>query len=281
MVEERHSCRRPTTQDEHERWRGMLTASERFTRPKPIVLAERWRRYGRDRERVVRDELVLAYSPLVKHVAGRMAASMPAHVELADLISYGLGGLIDAVERYDPARGVTFENFAGLRIRGAIVDVLRTQDWVPRAVRQEARAVEQASLALVTRLQRLPTEPELAVELGLDAAGLDDALQRIATSQTLALDEPRGPGGDITLLDSLLDPAAPDPAVTSAGLELRERIAAAVALLSGRDQTLMGLRYHQELTFAEIGQVLSLTQSRVCQLHAKCVLQLGALLGSG
>jgi RNA polymerase sigma factor FliA len=260
----------------------MLSSGERSIPPKPIVLAERWRHYERDRDRDVRDELVLAYSPLVKHVAGRLASGMPAHVDIADLIAYGLGGLIAAVERYEPARGVSFENYAGLRIRGAILDGLRSQDWVPRAVREEARAVERASLTLLTRLQRLPTDPELAAELGFDAAALDASLHRIATSQTLALDEPRRSGaeavGEVTLLDSLTDPAAEDPAKTSADVELRTRIAAAIALLTGQEQTLMGLRYHQELTFYEIGQVLSLTESRISQLHARCVLQIGVLL---
>ena len=128
----------------------MLSAVATSPAPKAIVLAEHWRRYRRDGEREVRDQLVLAYSPIVKHVAGRIAARMPPHVDLADLVAYGLAGLIEAVERYDPARGVQFESFASLRIRGAIIDAMRSLDWVPRAVRDEARELERTSADLLS-----------------------------------------------------------------------------------------------------------------------------------
>jgi RNA polymerase sigma factor for flagellar operon FliA len=261
----------------------MLSAAIRSSAPKTIVLAEHWRRYRRDGEREVRDQLVLAYSPIVKHVAGRIASGMPPHVDLADLVAYGLAGLIEAVERYDPARGVKFESFAGLRIRGAIIDALRSLDWVPRAVREEARELERASADLVVRLQRLPTDAELATALGVDAAELDARLQRSANAQLVALDEPWGAGGagsaPATMLDVLADPSAGDPADLSDRADLADRVAGAVLQLSGREQTILALRYHQDLTYAEIGEVLEVTESRVSQLHAKSMLNLHVLLG--
>jgi RNA polymerase sigma factor for flagellar operon FliA len=262
----------------------MQSMLERSHPPAEIVLAERWRAYRRHGDRHVRDQLVLAYCPLVKHVAGRIASKMPAHVDLADLVAYGLAGLIDAVERYDPVRGVKFESFAGLRIRGAIFDALRALDWVPRAVRTEGRDIERANAALLVRLQRLPTAEELADELGLDAGALAAGLDRIARSHMVALDEPWHAGGGgseasaVTLGESLADPSAPDPAASTGDAELQDRVEDAVAQLTGREQTILALRHHQNLSYGEIGEVLSVTESRISQIHAKSLLQLRALL---
>jgi RNA polymerase sigma factor for flagellar operon FliA len=261
----------------------MLSTVSRSRAPKAIVLAERWRRYRRDGEREVRDQLVLAYSPIVKHVAGRIASRMPPHVDLADLVAYGLVGLIDAVERYDPSRGVKFESFAGLRIRGAILDAMRSLDWVPRAVRDEAREFERTSADLLVRLQRLPTDEELAVALGLDAEELDALLLRVANSQMVALDQPWGFNGSdsapTTMLDFLPDPSASDPADICDRADLEDQVAAAVLQLSGREQTILALRYHQDLTYAEIGEVFDVTESRISQIHTKSMLNLRVLLG--
>jgi RNA polymerase sigma factor for flagellar operon FliA len=261
----------------------MLSTVSRSRAPKAIVLAERWRRFRRDGEREVRDQLVLAYSPIVKHVAGRIASRMPPHVDLADLVAYGLVGLIDAVERYDPSRGVKFESFAGLRIRGAILDAMRSLDWVPRAVRDEAREFERTSADLLVRLQRLPTDAEISVALGLDEAEYDALLLRIANSQMVALDQPWGFNGTdsapTTMLDFLPDPTANDPADVSDNADLADRVAAAVLQLSGREQTILALRYHQDLTYAEIGEVFNVTESRISQIHTKSMLNLRVLLG--
>jgi RNA polymerase sigma factor FliA len=261
----------------------MLSAVASSHAPKAIVLAEHWRRYRRDGEREVRDQLVLAYSPLVKHVAGRIASRMPPHVDLADLVAYGLAGLIEAVERYDPARGVQFESFASLRIRGAIIDAMRALDWVPRAVRDEARELERTSADLLVRLQRLPTDAELATALEIDGEELDARLQRAANAQLVALDQPWGFNGSdaapTTMLDFLPDPDAGDPADISDRAELADQVAAAVRQLSGREQTVLALRYHQDLTYAEIGEVFDVTESRISQIHTKSMLNLRVLLG--
>jgi RNA polymerase sigma factor for flagellar operon FliA len=261
----------------------MLSTANRSEPPKAIVLAERWRRYRRDGEREVRDQLVLAYSPIVKHVAGRIASRMPPHVDLADLVAYGLVGLIDAVERYDPARGVKFESFAGLRIRGAILDAMRSLDWVPRAVRDEAREFERTSADLLIRLQRLPTDAETAEALGLDTEQFEALLLRVANSQMVALDQPWGFNGTdtapTTLLDFLPDSGATDPAEISDRADLEDQVAAAVTQLTGKEQTILALRYHQDLTYAEIGEVFDVTESRISQIHTKAMLHLRVLLG--
>lgn len=260
----------------------MSTLAERTQAPTGVLLAEQWRRYRRDGERRVRDELVLAYCPLVKHVAGRIVSGMPPHVDIADLIAYGLAGLVEAVERYEPDRGVQFETYAGLRVRGAIIDALRSLDWVPRAVRDEGRAIEHASADLLVRLQRLPTDAELAEELALDESQLDASLDRVARSRMVALDEPWYAGGGetsvMTLGDSLPDPNADDPSALATASDLPERVAAAVLELPAREQTILALRHHQGLSFVEIGEVFSVSMSRISQIHAKTMLQLRAML---
>jgi RNA polymerase sigma factor for flagellar operon FliA len=257
----------------------MVATAKRSAAREKIHLAEQWRRFGRTRDLEARDQLILAYSPIVKYAAGKIASRMPAHIEVADLVSYGLGGLIDAVERFEPDRGVKFESYAGLRIRGAIFDELRTLDWVPRSVRAEARKIDTAMGELSTRLQRTPTDDELAAKLSMDTAQLDAALQRVADSQMIALDEPwGGPSGlQPTRLEALHDEDAVDPAASAIATEQRGHIAEAVKQLPEREQTILALRYHQELTNSEIGEILGVSESRVCQLHAKAVLRMRAL----
>jgi RNA polymerase sigma factor FliA len=251
-------------------------------RRKRIVLTESWRRYKKTGDQQSRNQLILAYSPIVKYTAGRIASRMPAHVELAELISYGLGGLIEAVERFEPARGVKFESYAGTRIRGAILDELRSLDWVPRAVRREAREIEKATADLSGRLHRMPTDAELAAEMSIETEALDASLQRVADARMLALDQPwdirAADGVETTLLQTLPDTHAVDPAASADAADLRDRIADAIEHLPEREQLVLGLRYHQELRLAEIGEILGVTESRISQLHAKAVLQLRALL---
>jgi RNA polymerase sigma factor for flagellar operon FliA len=260
----------------------MLSTGERSPATKTIVLAERWRHYRRERDRVTRDQLILAYSPLVKHVAGRIVSRMPAHVEVADLVSYGLGGLIEAVERFDPDLGVRFETYASTRIRGAIFDELRRLDWVPRAVRDEARDLDQASAALVTRLQRLPTDDELAAEVGIDAAELDARLLRVSVTHVAALDQPWGTigpdGAEATLLTTLIDQGAADPAQRSNHRDLRRRIGEAVRQLPERERLILALRYEEDLNLSEIGAIVGLSESRICQIATKTIIGLRTLL---
>ena len=247
-----------------------------------IVLTETWRRFGRDGDRTSRNQLILAYSPMVKYLAGRIVARMPAHVDVADLVSYGLGGLIEAVERFDPARGVKFEVYASTRIRGAIFDELRSLDWVPRSVRREARKIAQVTAELSAGLHRMPTDAELAAEMSIDTDELDASLQRVADARMVALDQPWDAGGadgfETTLLQTLPDPDAADPAASAAVEDLRQRITDAILDLPERERLVLGLRYHQEMRLAEIGEILGVTESRVSQLHAKAVLQVRALL---
>ena len=221
---------------------------------------------------------MVAYSPLVKYVAGRMGSGLPAHVEEADLISYGLVGLISAIERYEPEREIKFETYAIPRIRGAIIDELRALDWVPRSVRARAREIEKANVKLEHRLQRAPTDEEMAAELGIEVDEFQESLIQISNSTIAALDElwtvSDSSGDQVSLLDTIQDPSAPDPAKVMDATDLKDRVADAIARLPEREKLVIALYYYENLTLREIGEVLGVTESRISQLHTKAVLRL-------
>jgi RNA polymerase sigma factor for flagellar operon FliA len=248
------------------------------TNVKAIELKDLWRRYRTAGEPKARERLVVAYSPLVKYVAGRMASGLPTHVEEADLISYGLIGLISAIERFDLEREIKFETYAIPRIRGAIIDELRALDWVPRSVRAKARQIERANVKLEHKLQRPPTDEEMAAELDMDMEQFLEALIQISNSTIAALDElwtvSDSSGDQISLLDTIQDPGAPDPAKAADATDLKDRVADAIARLPEREKLVIALYYYENLTLREIGEVLGVTESRVSQLHTKAVLRL-------
>ena len=251
------------------------------TSVKAVELRELWRRYKDEGDEQARERLVVAYSPLVKFIAGRMASGLPAHVEEADLISYGLLGLIGAIERYDLEREIKFETFAVARIKGAIIDELRSLDWVPRSVRARAREVEKARTPkLEGTLQRAPTDEEMAEKLSITVDEFHDTLLEIANSSVLALDDlwtfadPEGGGGQISVLDTIQDPSAIDPETEAHTSELKDRLADAIESLPDRERLVIALYYYENLTLREIGEVLGVTESRVSQLHTKAVLAL-------
>jgi RNA polymerase sigma factor for flagellar operon FliA len=222
--------------------------------------------------------LVVAYSPLVKYVAGRTAAGLPQHIEEADLVSYGMVGLISAIERFDPSREIKFETYAIMRIKGAIIDELRTLDWVPRSVRSRAREVERANAKLEHTLQRAPTDNEIAVELDISVDELNDSLIAISHASMVALDElwsvSDSSGDQVSLMETIEDSRAPDPAKALDMGDLKDRIAESIARLPEREKLVIALYYYENLTLREIGEVLGVTESRVSQLHTKAVLRL-------
>jgi len=248
------------------------------TNVKAIELKDLWRRYKGDGEAGARERLVVAYSPLVKYVSGRMASGLPAHVEEADLISYGLLGLISAIERFDLSREIKFETFAMTRIKGSIIDELRSLDWVPRSVRAKAREIEKANAKLEHQLHRAPTDAEVAKELDMSLEDFNEALTRISNSSVVALDElwtlSDASGDQVSLLDTIQDPDAVDPAHAMDVTETKDRLADAIARLPEREKLVIALYYYENLTLREIGEVLGVTESRVSQMHTKAVLRL-------
>jgi len=225
-----------------------------------------WDAYLTEPTRPVRDRLLVHYTPLVRAVAHRTAAGLPTYVDIADLIQSGVFGLIDAVERFDPERCPRFESYAAQRIRGAILDELRAQDWVPRTIRGRARELERAQERLEARLRRGATDRELAGELGVlprDLRGLTQHTQLVSVE---ALDEASG-----GLSEMLADDAAPDPMAVIQARETFRQLSVAVAQLGERDRLVVRMYYLENRTLAEIGRSLGVTESRVCQLHTRLV----------
>ena len=240
-------------------------------------LAELWQEFKRSGGTEARERLILHYAPLVKYVASRVATGLPASVEQADLVSYGMFGLIDALEKFEPARGNKFETYAIPRIKGAIIDELRAMDWVPRSVRFKAREIEKAYADLESMLKRAPTEREVSARLGVSVRELHDVITQISFVSVLALDELLAVGSDrgeqVSLLDTLADRGT-DPTTGLEGQETRGLLAAAINSLSEREKIVVTLYYFEGLTLAEIGEILGVTESRVCQIHTKAVNQL-------
>jgi RNA polymerase sigma factor FliA len=243
--------------------------------------SELWQDYRRTGDRAIRDRLILTYAPLVKFVAGRLGATLPSHVDEQDLVSYGLLGLIGAIERFDPDREIKFETYAIARIKGAIIDELRSLDWVPRSVRTRAREIERAIASLERTLMRAPTDEEIAAKLELTLPELEESLAEISRTSMAALDElwtPSGGGEQVSLVDTIEDQAGPDPEISLETTELKEALGEAIARLPEREKLVVTLYYYEELTLREIGEVLGVTESRVSQLHTKAVLRLKARL---
>jgi len=241
-----------------------------------------WDAYKASGGRDTRDRLILHYSPLVKYVAGRVAVGLPQNVEQADLVSYGIFGLIDAIDKFDPSRGFKFETYAIARIKGAILDELRSIDWVPRSVRAKSRAIEKAYAKLEGELHRTPTDGELASELTMSEDQLQSTLNQISFIGLVALDEMLS-GGDrsdsMTLGDTVAD-SGDGPSAAYEVEEMRHILADAINRMPEREKIVLTLYYYEGLTLAEIGQVLGVTESRVCQIHTKAVLQLRSRLAA-
>jgi RNA polymerase sigma factor for flagellar operon FliA len=233
-----------------------------------------WAEFKRSASPQAREQLILHYAPLVKYVAGRLGAGLPQSVEQSDLISNGMFGLMDALDKFDPGREVKFETYAIPRIRGAIIDELRAMDWVPRSIRFKAREVDKAHTALEATLNRAPTDAEVAEHLGISLEELHEVITQISLVSVMALEEVVGGderGEQRSLLDTLADAANADPTSGLEGQEMRGLLSAAINSLAEREKVVITLYYFEGLTLSEIGEILGVTESRVCQIHTKAV----------
>jgi len=220
----------------------------------------------------------------VRYVAGRVSSGLPPSVEFAELVSYGVFGLIDAIDKYDHKRGVKFETYAIARIKGAMIDELRADDWVPRSIRSKAREIEQAYLSLESELLRVPTDEEVAEKLQLTTEEYANVLSKMSFMSLVALDELWTVSGDkpdrISLADTVEDVKVKDPSQTFELEEMKDMMASSINRLPERERIVVTLYYYEGLTMKEIGEVLSVTESRVCQMHTKAILRLKARLGA-
>jgi RNA polymerase sigma factor for flagellar operon FliA len=239
-------------------------------------LQELWERFKSSGDTSAREGLILHYSALVKFVAGRLRAGLPRSVDPQDLVSYGTFGLIDAIDKFDLDRGFKFETYAVNRIKGAILDELRALDWVPRSVRARAREIQRSLSELEHSLQRSPTDEELAAHMDIPVTQLQDHLGELSTLGFVALDELLNPGerDSAAVGDLLSDPRSADPSGSFEKEETRYVLADSINRLPDRERLVVTLYYFEGLTLAEIGKVLSVTESRVCQIHTKAVMSL-------
>jgi RNA polymerase sigma factor for flagellar operon FliA len=241
-----------------------------------------WAAFKETRDTQARDSLILNYSPLVKYVAGRLSSNLPQTVDTSDLISYGVFGLIDAIEKFDPSRGIKFETYAIARIKGAIIDELRAMDWVPRSVRARAREIEAAYITLENRLKRVPEDAEVAAEMGISIKELQDILTKLSYTSVMSFEEMWTGNADRedrpNPMSSIADERAEDPVQVFESAEVKEILAGAIERLPEREKVVIALYYYEGLTLKEIGAVLGVTESRVSQLHTKAVLRLRARL---
>jgi RNA polymerase sigma factor FliA len=242
------------------------------------AINELWASYKADAAPDARERLILHYSPLVKFVAGRVAAGLPQNIEQADLVSYGIFGLIDAIDKFDPGRGFKFETYAIARIKGAIIDELRSIDWVPRSVRAKSRAIERAISKLENELKRSPEDAEVAAELEWSEGELASTLSQISFTGIVALDDLLAASsgehsGSATVSDTITD-GKHDPVEAYEVDEMKHLLADAINRMPDRERLVLTLYYYEGLTLAEIGDLLGVTESRVCQIHTKSILQL-------
>ena len=251
--------------------------------PRPVdpALEELWKEFKARSDDALREKLILHYAPLVKYVAGRVGVGLPPNIEQADLVSYGIFGLIDAIEKFDVNRAIKFETYAISRIKGAIIDELRSIDWVPRSVRAKARAIERAYSKLENELRRSPDDKEVAAELGVTEGELATTLGQISFVGVVALDELLSAGSErgsgATVGDTIAG-GGHDPVEAFESEEMRQVLADAINRMPDRERLVLTLYYYEGLTLAEIGTVLGVTESRVCQIHTKSIFQLRSRL---
>jgi len=243
--------------------------------------AELWKNYRKTRNPEIRDYFVKQYAPLVKYVAGKVAIGMPNNVEFDDLVGFGVFGLFDAIEKYDPAKHVKFKTYAVTRIRGSIFDELRSIDWVPRSVRQKSREVEETIRSLEARLGRAASDEEIADELGMDVEDFQSLVLKISGTSVLSLNDVWYSGEEddkISIVESIESPGSLNPDTIVERDEIKRVIVDAISELPDKEKKVLILYYYEDLTLKEIGHVLGVTESRISQLHTKAIMRLRSRL---
>ncbi|MBP3608040.1 MAG: RNA polymerase sigma factor WhiG [Treponema sp.] len=240
-----------------------------------------WIEFKKTKSPQLRDKLIRQYMPLVKYVAGKVSVGLPASMEFDDLVGFGQFGLLDAISKYDPEKGVKFKTYAVTRIRGAIFDEMRQLDWVPRSVRQKSREIEDVISELESNLGRPATDAEIAKQMNLSEDEYHQTIMKVSGTSILSLNDVWSSGDDsdrLSIGDSIEAPSSLNPDVQVEREEIRKVIIQAINELPEKEKMVIVLYYHEDLTFKEIGQVLEVSESRISQLHTKANLRLRSKL---
>ncbi|MCG6143087.1 RNA polymerase sigma factor WhiG [Leptospira bandrabouensis] len=240
-----------------------------------------WKKYRVTKDAEIRSYLVEKYSPLVKHVAGRIAIGMPQNVEFEDLVSYGVFGLLDAIEKFDPSREIKFKTYAMTRIRGSIFDELRSVDWIPRSIRQKAKQLENIIAMLENKEGKKVEDEEIAKELGVSMEEYNSLLAKLSGTSLVSLNDIWFLGDEndeVSFMETLESPMNMNPDNIIEKEEIKNVIVEAIQSLPEKEKKVIVLYYYEDLTLKEIGEVLEVTESRISQLHTKAVARLRSKL---
>jgi len=241
-----------------------------------------WAQFVLDKScKEIRDRLIIQYIYLIKYVVGRLRISLPNTISTEDIAGYGVEGLIDAIEKFSPARGVRFETYALLRIRGAIIDRIRSLDWVPRGAQKRFKSINKAIASLQGKLGRQPSTDEIAKELELPKEKVEASMAEMESNNMISLYDRRDSSGEgLEIIDTIQDKNADDPLAMLESRDVKNELSRALGNLPERERMILALYYHENMTLKEIGATLTISESRVCQLHAQAIMKLRKLLSS-
>ncbi len=228
----------------------------------------------------IRDKIIVNYIYLVKYVVGRLRINLPPSISTEDIAGYGVEGLIDAIERFIPSRGVRFETYALLRMRGSIIDRIRSQDWVPRGTQRRFKKIQNTILSLQVKLDRPPTTEEIAKELDIPKEKVEATLAEMENNNIVSIYDSKdgGASDSFQLIDTIQDANSPDPLAELETSDVKRELASALSKLPERERMILALYYHENMTLKEIGEAISISESRVCQLHAQAIMKLRKFL---
>ena len=241
-----------------------------------------WLEFAKDRtNKALKDKIIIQYIYLIKYVVGRLRISLPNTISTEDIAGYGVEGLIDAIEKFSPERGVKFETYALLRIRGAIIDRIRSLDWIPRGAQKRFKQIHQAIATLQGRLGRQPSADEIAKELDLPKEKVEASMAEMESNTMISLYDKRDSSGEsLEIIDTIQDKNIDDPLAQLENRDVKNELSRALGNLPERERMILALYYHENMTLKEIGATLTISESRVCQLHAQAIMKLRKLLSS-
>ena len=237
-----------------------------------------WDTYGKNRSQAVREQLIIEYAPLVKVVAGKLSMYLGNNVEYDDLVSFGVFGLIDAIDKFDLTKDVKFETYASVRIRGAILDQIRKMDWIPRTIRQKQRKIEEATKVVEGRTGKTATDAEIAMELGISDDEYTGWQSQLKVTNVVSLNEFMEQGNE-PVMDARRNSHFAQPEETIAKDELKKVLAEALELLTEKEKKVILMYYYEDLTLKEISMVLEVSESRISQLHTKALAKMKRKMG--